>query len=589
MNRREFMRNSAITMTAAGISELKATTEQEKIPISIDSLPRVGPKKVVKGKNAVASSDNPIVTETMLQVMKDGGNAVDAAVAGCLVQATVAPHMTNHTGTVMFLYWEAKTGKAYTLDSSGTIVPGMPPFRPVPPGLGVLNPGPMAPMGCIPGFMPGLNEMHKKFGTKTWSSLCQPAIQWADEGFPISSFQHSVLDEELPLYAYFPEGRELFTPDGFVPSVGDRLKNPKLAETLRKLSSEGPEYFTKGEWAKHFVAEANKLGWMIKLDHLTEVPPRWDEPLKWEYNGYEVLQFGPPQRQALFTAYVLNVLNFLNIKSLGHHTKSAETLYYFAHAMRRAEFELGMLHDPQKFEVPLDIWTSKDFYRMAAEILKRSLPKVDLTEHVKVTSGNPALIAAGIPTGKPDKPVTHIGSCELSIVDHLGNWVQMMNTLQSGGIPGAVVDGVIMVGSHAQTNMESSIAGWFSGGCRMRSVYGSTIVLKDGRPILSMGTPGNVHCTIPQVLSNVLDFGMDPYDAADAPRMLPIRSDYTIEIESRIPLSVLSGLLKLGIQVRTLPMYDYRMGSFQMCWRDEKSGLLNTCADPRRAGFADGF
>ena len=156
MNRREFMRNSAITMTAAGISELKASEEQEKISTSIDSLPRVGPKKVVKGKNAVASSDNPIVTETMLNVMKDGGNAVDAAIAGCLTQATVAPHMTNHTGTVMFLYWEAKTGKSYALDSSGTIVPGMAPFRPVPPGLGVLNSGPVAPMGCIPGFMPGL-------------------------------------------------------------------------------------------------------------------------------------------------------------------------------------------------------------------------------------------------------------------------------------------------------------------------------------------------------------------------------------------------------------------------------------------------
>jgi gamma-glutamyltranspeptidase/glutathione hydrolase len=208
---------------------------------------------------------------------------------------------------------------------------------------------------------------------------------------------------------------------------------------------------------------------------------------------------------------------------------------------------------------------------------------------VKVVSGNPALIAAGIPTGAPDKPVTHIGSCELSIVDPQGNWVQMMNTLQSGGIPGSVVDGVIMVGSHAQTRMDSPIAGWFSGDCRMRSVYGSTIVLKQGRPILSLGTPGNVHCTIPQVLSNVLDFGMDPYDAADTPRMLPIRDDYTIEIESRIPQSVLSGLLKLGVQVRALPMYDYHMGSFQMSWRDDKTGLMNTCADPRRAGHADGF
>jgi gamma-glutamyltranspeptidase/glutathione hydrolase len=397
------------------------------------------------------------------------------------------------------------------------------------------------------------------------------------------------LEDELPLYGYFPAGRELFTPNGFVPEVGDHLKNPKLAETLQRLASEGPDYFTTGDWAKHFVAEANQLGWGIKLEHMTAIPPRWFDPLQYDYNGYEILQFGPPQRQALFTAYVLNVLNYLDIKSLGHYTKSAETLYYFSHAMRRAEFELGMLNDPLRFDVPVDIWMSKNFQQMAAGILKQSKPKIDLTEHVKVTSGNPALIAAGLPVGARAKSEVPSGSCELSIVDQQGNWVQMMNTLQSGGIPGAVVDGVIMVGSHAQTSMGSPIAGWFSGNCRMRSVYGSTIVLKNGRPVLSLGTPGNVHCTIPQVLSNILDFKMDPYAAADAPRMLPIRDDYTIEIESRISPVVLSDLVKLGVQIQALPMYDYHMGSFQMCWRDENTGLLNTCADPRRAGNADGF
>src|SRR5262249_53051094 len=152
-----------------------------------------------------------------------------------------------------------------------------------------------------------------------------------------------------------------------------------------------------------------------------------------------------------------------------------------------------------------------------------------------------------------------------------------------------VVDGVIMVGSHTVPAMSSAIMGWHAGGGRMRSVYGSTIVLKQGKPVLSLGTPGNVHCTIPQVLSNVLDFGMEPYAAADAPRMLQTRDDYPIEIESRIPASVLNGLVRMGIKVRAETMYNYHMGSFQMCWRDEQTGLLGASADPRRAGHADGF
>jgi gamma-glutamyltranspeptidase/glutathione hydrolase len=105
----------------------------------------------------------------------------------------------------------------------------------------------------------------------------------------------------------------------------------------------------------------------------------------------------------------------------------------------------------------------------------------------------------------------------------------------------------------------------------------------------SLGTPGNVHCTVPQVLSNVLDFGMEPYEAAVQPRMLPLRDDYVLEIESRIPEAVAAGLMKLGVRIKPLPTYDYHMGSFQMSWRDPRTGLLGSNVDPRRAGLAGGL
>jgi gamma-glutamyltranspeptidase/glutathione hydrolase len=174
-------------------------------------------------------------------------------------------------------------------------------------------------------------------------------------------------------------------------------------------------------------------------------------------------------------------------------------------------------------------------------------------------------------------------------VDSQGNWVQLMNTLQSGGIPGVVVDGVPMVGSHARTDLTADIAGWFTGGGRIKSIIGSTFVLRDGRPWLSAGTPGNVYGTMPQVLSSILDYGMSPEVASEQPRMDPLRDDFVLEIESRLPVEVVSGLARLGILVRPLPMYDYNMGSFQMCWRDPATGLLSTCADSRRAGAASGY
>lgn len=555
----------------------------------MEQLASVGPKPVIRGKQAVCSSSQPIVTETMLQVMRGGGNAADAAIAGSLVQAVVEPHMTNHAGSAAILYWDASSGKAYHLNGHGTLVPDMAPFRPVPPiGIRFAMPG-SNPCAAIPGFMPALGELHRRFGSLPWADLCQPALEWARSGHPVTSFEYGVLQEELRFYTYFPSGRELFTPVGFLPEVGQTFATPALAETMRRLAEEGPEYFTHGDWARHFVAEANRLGWPISLHDMSAMPPRWQEPLRYFHRGQEIVQFGPPERTGVFTAFVLGVLSHFDLKLMGHYTESAETLYLMAHALRRAHWEVGLLYDPQSFEVPLEAMLSKEYLQRVAEILWHSRPKVDLTNHIGLTSGKPALASAGLPTGEAGTPHQPGGSCELSLVDAQGNWLQMLNTLQGGGIPGVVVDGVPMVGSHVRTNMTADMSGWFTGGGRYRSIIGSTMVLQDGQPWLALGTPGNVYGTIPQVLSSILDYGMEPYVAADHPRMDPLRDDYVLEMESRIPTRVAGGLAAMGIQLLSLPMYDYNMGSFQMCWRDAITGELNSCADPRRAGTAGGF
>jgi gamma-glutamyltranspeptidase/glutathione hydrolase len=153
-----------------------------------------------------------------------------------------------------------------------------------------------------------------------------------------------------------------------------------------------------------------------------------------------------------------------------------------------------------------------------------------------------------------------------------------------------VCDGVPMNGSHAAFDMSAAIAGWLGlPGSRMRSVMSNTLVLKDGKPHLSLGSPGNVHCTVPQMISNVLDYSFDPYEAAVLPRMLPMRDDCTIEIETRIPEGVLRDLARLGAKLSPLPPYDFHMGSYQQAWRDSRTGLLNASTDPRRGGRAGGI
>ena len=126
-------------------------------------------------------------------------------------------------------------------------------------------------------------------------------------------------------------------------------------------------------------------------------------------------------------------------------------------------------------------------------------------------------------------------------------------------------------------------------GARMTSVMGHTMALKDGKPIFSCGTPGNVHCTIPQVLLNYLVFNMSPYEAISAPRMLPIQEDNSVVIEDRISTETQLALEKMGVKVRVSAAWDYHMGSFQICYIDQKTGELCTTADPRRCGIGDGI
>ena len=190
MNRRTFLKAAAAAgATLEGIpgATVAGAGAQDAI-----HMPHQGPKPVVRGMKAVAASQHPIVTDTMIAMLKSGGNAVDAALAGAITQATVQLDMTNHTATVSFIYWEAKTGKTYQLNSMGTLVPRLPPFRTYPYGLDGLAAGP--PMACIPGFMPGVAAIHARFGTKPWRALVEPAIPWAENGHPMDEFTRSVLE-----------------------------------------------------------------------------------------------------------------------------------------------------------------------------------------------------------------------------------------------------------------------------------------------------------------------------------------------------------------------------------------------------------
>jgi gamma-glutamyltranspeptidase/glutathione hydrolase len=549
-----------------------------------------GPKTPVTGLKAAVTTDNAIVTETMLNVLKNGGNAADAGIAGAMVQAAVEPFMTNHAGLVTFLYYEAKTGKLHQLDSLGGHPSGLAPFRPVPPGMGGYSQTP--PSALIPGFMPGLKAIHEKFATKSWAELCEDAVVWAERGHPVSTFEVEVNVFAEKFVTYFPEGRDLFTPEGFWPRVGEMFVMKGLAETMKGVRDQGPDYMITGPWAEAFVKKGNDLGWSVTLDHMTETPPRWVEPVRFQHNEFEIVTLGPPQAQGFFTGVTMGVLKHMGIRDM--KPGSADHIWSMGQALRQGARHWEFAQDDSVYGVPTDEVLDDGYHAHLAKMIWGSRPKVDLSEHIRLSGdalgGAGGFFASGRPrlVNQVEKQPT--GSCELAVVDAEGNWVQMMDTLQGSGIPGQVVGGVPMVGSHSTFgNLQSGMDVTLVKGAKARCIIGNTLVLKNGKPVMSAGSPGNIHCTLPQVLAYHLDFKMDPYAAVDAPRMMPMGEDRSVMIEDRLSPGVVEDLHKLGVRVGVFPAYDYHMGSFSVIARDEKTDELTAIADPRRCAVADGI
>jgi gamma-glutamyltranspeptidase/glutathione hydrolase len=540
-----------------------------------------GPKPIAKGKQAMVSTQNPELTKAMVQVIKDGGNAVDATITGCILQNVLQPHMSTHSGIVDFLYWDESSGHSYFLNSISELPEGLPPFRP--------NPYLMSP-ATIPGFMPGMAALAERFGTKPWSYYIQPAIEAAEKGVLMTSFQYGCIASMWPEgLGYFPSGREFWFPNGFIVPVGKRWKMPRMAETLRRLAEEGPEYFTKGDWAKHFVETANEIGWKITMDHMAACKPMWQEPLRFTYKDYEMIGNPPPEMGGLITAYFLGVMEEFDLKKMGHYTQSAETLALIARMFYRERVDLDdLIQDPLAYKIPTQVFLSKKYHRLVAQILRDSEPIIDLTEDVKLRTGVAAMAASG------QQGTSGVGSCGNCVVDTQGNWVTMLHTI-GGGVPGLVVDGIPGYGGGGNA--------LYSGpGRRGRYPINPILIMRDDRPFMTLNSPGEVDTNVPTVLLNILGFDMPPYAAIDAPRFHPtpdrerppgwqtsLHERWFLDVENRLPEKVIAGLAKQGLRVRPLGAYNWHTGSIQLIWRDEETGMLKGATDPRRLGYAEGF
>ena len=539
-----------------------------------DAIYNQGPKQEAVGDKVMVSTQLPIVTETALQVLREGGNAIDAFVTAVFLQNVVDYHQVSLFGAMGGLYYEAATGKYYVFESYSE--------RPLAGRCGEGDPSKVA----IGGKVAGLNALAERFGTRKWAEYIDPAIAAAEEGVLVTSFMYASNYnnwETGDLIQQNEEARDFYMPEGHLVPVGHRWKMPKVAETLRHIASEGADYLYTGAWGKKFVEKSREKGYCVSLEDMADFQVRWSDPVRSTYRGYEIVSESPPKKGGVQIAYNLNILENFDLKSLGHYATSAESLEILTRALGRVENDMRYgIADPKAFQIPTEVWLSKDYARFGADFVRQTMvvPNVDLTPP-KATAAlhRPAPIRIA---RSADAPPLVDESNHNVIVDAEGNWITSLHT-GHGGAPGIFIDGLRATGS--------GFPGQTVGpGRRVSPNSTGTIVAKDGKPWLALGSPGVPPQPVTQILVNIIDFGMDPGDAADAPRFFAFRTnERVLAIESRISDDVRKGLKARGIKIEDLGPYNWHTGSMQIVWRDPETGKLHGVTDPRRLGRAAGF
>jgi gamma-glutamyltranspeptidase / glutathione hydrolase len=536
----------------------------------------------------VATTDR-VASEIGAEVLRRGGNAVDAAVATHFALAVVNPEAGNIGGggflvvrmtdgtTASLDFREAAPMRATRdmyLDAQGDLTD-----RSL---VGHLAAG-------VPGSVAGMWEAHRRFGSLPWADLVQPAVNLA-EGIVV----HERLAQSLQSYEArlrrFPATEAAFLPGGRAPRVGDRLVQRDLAETLRRVARDGRDGFYAGRTAELIEAEMRRGGGLIDRADLRRYQAIWRDPVVFPYRGHQVISMPPPSSGGATLALILNILEGYDLRSLGY--LSARHAHLFTEATRLAYVDRNAyLADPDFVTQPLPRMASDEY---AAQ--RRGTIRLDRASPSTAVEPGLGPVPGGRAGGRPEpEHTTHY-----SVVDGSGNAVAVTTTINSlyGNLVTVTGAGFLLnnemddfaakPGTPNQFGLVQGEANAIEPGKRMLSAMTPTIVLgPDGRVRLVTGTPGGstIITTVAQVVSNVVDFDMDLGSATAAPRLHHQHLPDVLRFERRgLRPEVVSALRALGHQVEERDGFQGDVQSILIL----PNGVLAGVSDPRRGGAAVG-
>jgi gamma-glutamyltranspeptidase/glutathione hydrolase len=498
-------------------------------------------------------------------ILGKGGSAVDAAIAANAVLGVTEPMMNGIGGDLFAIYWDAKTGKLYGLNSSGWAPQGLTIEHLKAKGLEHM---PVATIDSVtvPGAVAGWNALHGRFGKLPWRDLLQPAIFFAEQGYPVPELIHDFWGDAPAAFANDPEGRRVYLPNGKVPVVGEIFRNPDLAKTLRAIAQQGADAYYEGDIARAILSTSKSLDGTMSAEDLAQFKPEWVQPISTTYRDWKVYEL-PPNGQGMAALEMLNIMEASPASPQG--PLSPPELHKKIEAMKLAYADLDHYNgDPRFAKVPVTGMLSKEYGKERARQIDASRANCE--------------VAYGTP---------HSDTTYLTVVDRDGNIVSLIQSNYESFGSGITVRGMgfVLQDRGALFSLDPSSPNALAP--RKRPFH--TIIpafMERGDQHIGFGIMGgsNQPLAHAQFVSNIADYGMNIQEALENARFtVHPKRGCNIVIESRVEPETLMKLSALGHKLSVEKEYSTRMGRGNVVLHDSKTGMNYGASDARADGSAE--
>ena len=550
-----------ITMTVTGYGYDRITGE------------KFASRSEVIGQNGMVATSHPLATQIGLDILKQGGTAVDAAIAANIALGLMEPTGNGIGGDLFAIIWDAKTKKLHGLNASG----------PAPKNLSIeyfkqqgltkipsYGPLPVT----VPGAVDGWVKLHEKFGNLKFKSLFKPTIEYAEKGFPVTETIAYYLDRSQKRFENYPNFNEVWVKNGKMPKKGDIFKNPQLASTLRTIAEKGRAGFYEGKIAQTMADFVQSQGGFLTYDDLAGFHAEWTPPVSSNYRGYDVWEL-PPNGQGIAALQILNILENYDLRKMGLY--SSEYIHLFTETKKIVFADRAKYYaDPNFADIPVNELISKSYAKERAKL-------INLEKAAK----------------KDDAGVLKSGdTIYLTVADKFGNMVSLIQSNYRGMGSGMMPTGLgFMLQDRGELfSLDKNHKNSLEGGKRPFHTIIPAFVTKDGEPFMSFGVMGGA--TQPQahaqILINMIDFGLNLQEAGDAPRIVHSGSSQptdeimmdggTLSIESGFGKSIEDELTAKGHNIK----YERGIfGGYQAIML--KNGVYYGASETRKDGQAAGY